>query len=146
MRDPDEGDTPEQAQQRQQKTMLAQAQFQAEFAMLRAQVKEAEAKGVKLDAEAMAKRLETVYMSAQAAQVALQTPGAMVVADQLLESVGFQDQAGQGTGAVVPAQAAQPALPAPAAQIPEPQQADGAMQGIETPAPDGVIEQGAQPA
>jgi hypothetical protein len=149
MSDPDEGDTPEQVQKRQQQARLAQAQFAAELAMLQAQVKEAQAKGIKLDAEAMAKRLETVYMSAQAAQVALGTPGAMVVADQLLESVGFTDMSGQGTGAVVPEAAmepAQPALPAPGAPIPEPQQADGAMQGIETPAPDGVITPEGAPA
>lgn len=143
--DPDEGETPEQMALKKQKAQIAQAQFQAELAMLRATVKEAQAKGLKLDAEAMAKRLETVYMSAQAAQVAIQVPGAMVVADQLLESVGFQDMSGQGTGATVPAGAAppDPALPpggAPAgAELPPPQQADGGMAGIETPAADGVI-------
>lgn len=143
MSDPDEGETPEQVMKRQKQAMLAQAQFEADLAGLRAMVKEANAKGEKLDAEAMAKRLETVYMSAQAAQVAMQVPGAMIVADQLLESVGFQDRSGQGTGAQVPGGA--PALPAPqpAAPIPEPQQADGGMQGIETAAPDGVVQQGA---
>lgn len=150
--DPDEGETPEQQALKKQKAELAQAQFQAELAMLRAQVKEAQAKGLKLDAEAMAKRLETVYMSAQAAQVAVQVPGAMTVADQLLESVGFEDMSGQGTGANVPAGAAPitpdpgmpPGAPAtPGAELPPPQQADGAMAGIETPAPDGVIPQGA---
>lgn len=145
--DPDEGETPEQQQIKQQKAMLAQAQFQAELAGLRATVKEAQAKGAKLDAEGMAKRLETVYMAAQAAQVAMQVPGAMIVADQLLESVGFVDQSGQGTGAVVP-DVPQPAAPGadPAAaggDIPPPQQADGAMTGIETPAPDGVVQPGA---
>ena len=156
--DPDQGDTPEQMAQKQRQAALANAQFQAEFATLQAQVKEAQAKGSKLDAEAMAKRLETVYMSAQAAQIALQIPGAMVVADQLLESVGFKDQSGDGTGAVVPDAAAVPndgtsmpvddatrgpAMPSGEPSVPQPQQADGAMQGIETPAPDGV-NQGAQ--
>jgi hypothetical protein len=140
--DPDQGDTPEQQAQKQKQAALAQMQFNAEIAMLRAQVKEAEAKGEKLDAEKMAKQLETIYMSAQAAQIAMQVPGAMVVADQLLESVGFVDQSGQGTGAVVPNTApAQPAQPAPGAAgapIPDAQQADGAMRGIGTPAPDGV--------
>lgn len=152
--DPDEGETPEQLALKKQKAELAQVQFQAELAGLRAAVAEAQAKGEKLNAEAMAKRLETVYMAAQAAQVAVQVPGAMVVADQLLESVGFQDASGQGTGATVPAGAApQPAMPAepmppapgaPAGgDMPPLQQADGAMTGIETPAPDGVITQGA---
>ena len=145
--DPDEGETPEQLELKRQKAMLAQAQFQAELAGLRAAVAEAQAKGEKLSAEGMAKRLETVYMAAQAAQVAIQVPGAMVVADQLLESVGFVDESGQGTGATVPAGAApaqpEPAAPAAPGGMPPPQQADGAMSGIETPAPDGVINQGA---
>lgn len=151
--DPDEGETPEQLALKKQKAELAQVQFQAELAGLRAAVAEAQAKGEKLSAEAMAKRLETVYMAAQAAQVAVQIPHSMVVADQLLESVGFKDMSGQGTGAVVPAGAA-PAEPAaagappgapaiPGAEVPPAQQADGAMTGIETPAPDGVIPQGA---
>jgi hypothetical protein len=141
--DPDEENSPEQQMQRKKKAQMAQMQFNAEMAMLRATVKEAEAKGAKLDAESMAKKLEAIYVSAQAAQIALQMPGAMVVADQLLESAGFVDEAGQGTGAVVPAAA----LPAPeqpgAAPFPPAQQADGAMAGIETPAPDGVIPEGA---
>jgi hypothetical protein len=153
MSDPDQGETPEQMEQKRKQALLAQAQFESELAGLKATIKEAMAKGEKLDAEAMAKRLETVYMSAQAAQVALQTPGAMVLADQLLESVGFDDRSGNGTGAVVPDQPAAPASMAlqpngqPPGQgggaIPEPQQADGGMQGIETPGADGVIPQGA---
>ena len=127
--------TPEQQQAKQMQAQRAQAQFEAEMAQLRATVKEAEAKGEKLEAEGMAKRLEAIYMAAQAAQVAVQIPGAMPVADQILKSSGFQDRDG-GDVAAVPA-----GLPAPAAAaapIPDPLQADGAMQGIETPASDGV--------
>jgi hypothetical protein len=135
--DPDGKMTPEQQQAKQQQAQRAQAQFEAEMAQLRATVKEAEAKGEKLEAEGMAKRLEAIYMAAQAAQVAVQIPGAMPVADQILKSSGFQDRDG-GDVAQVP-----PGLPAPAANapapIPDPLQADGAMQGIETPAPDGVL-------
>lgn len=147
--DPDKGDTPEQQAQKQKQAALAQAQFNAEMAMLQAQVQEAKAKGLKLNAEAMAKKLEAIYMSAQAAQVAMQVPGAMVVADQLLESSGFVDESGQGTGAQLPPGAApapteqppQPNAPGGAGSaIPAPQQADGAMNGIETPAADGVME------
>lgn len=134
MTDPDKADDPEQQQLRQKKAAIANAQFQAELAMLRAQVLEAQAKGEKLTAEAVAKRLETIYVSAQAAQLALQIPQTMIVADQLLESGGFVDKTGSGTGAVVPKLEPQPAaLPSPDAQ-----QADGMEQGIETPAADGV--------
>lgn len=143
--DPDAEETPEQQAEAQKKGMLANAQFEAEMANLKATIKEAQAKGEKLDAEAMAKRLETVYMAAQAAQVAVQVPGAMPVADQLLASVGFVDREGQGTDAQVPQlPAPQPAPPDQAPpQIPDAQQADGAMQGIETVAPDGVVNPGA---
>lgn len=134
--DPDGRLTPEQQQAKQMQAQRAQAQFEAEMAQLRATVKEAEAKGEKLEAEGMAKRLEAIYMAAQAAQVAVQIPGAMPVADQILKSSGFVDRDG-GDVAEVPAGTAGPAANAPA-PIPQPQQADGVMQGIETPAPDGV--------
>lgn len=132
--DPDGKLTPDQMAAQQMQQARAQAQFQAEMAQLRAQVKEAEAKGEKLEAEGMAKRLETIYMAAQAAQVAVQVPGAMPVADQLLKSSGFVDRDG-GQVAQVPPGQAEPAATNP---IPDPLQADGAMQGIETLAPDGV--------
>lgn len=128
--------TPEQQKQQQMQAQRAQAQFEAEMAQLQATVKEAQAKGQKLEAEGMAKRLEAIYMAAQAAQVAVQIPGAMPVADQILKSSGFVDQDG-GDVAEVPAGLPGPAANAPA-PIPQPQQADGVMQGIETPAPDGV--------
>lgn len=132
--DPDGKLTPEQQRAKQQQQVRAQAQFEAEMAQLRATVKEAEAKGEKLSAESMAKRLETVYMAAQAAQVAVQIPGAMPVADQILKSAGFKDLDG-GEVANVPEQGA---VAPTAPQVPDPLQADGAMQGIETMAPDGV--------
>jgi hypothetical protein len=146
--DPDAKETPEQQDQAKKKADLANAQFEAEMANLQATVKEAQARGEKLDAEGMAKRLETIYMAAQAAQVAVQVPGAMPVADQLLASVGFVDESGQGTGAIVPPmpQELPPELPPMdqpaqmADQIPELQQADGAQAGIQTPTgSDGVI-------
>ncbi|MBT9493877.1 MAG: hypothetical protein IV107_16380 [Paucibacter sp.] len=137
--DPDGKMTPEQQQAAKMQQMKAQAQFEAEMATLKATVKEAEAKGEKLSAEGMAKRLETIYMAAQAAQVAVQIPGAMPVADQLLKSAGFQDQDG-GQAATVPQQVQHPQMQ----QIPPAQQADGALAGheagIQTVAPDGVTQ------
>jgi hypothetical protein len=130
---PDGKLTPEQQQAQQMAAAKAKAEFEAHMAQLKATVLEAQAKGEKLEAEGMAKRLETIYMAAQAAQVAVQIPGAMPVADQLLKSAGFEDRDG---GAV----AQQPAQAQPGPSVPEPLQADGAMRGIETMAPDGVAQ------
>ena len=141
--DPDGKMTPEQMQAQKQQQMRAQAQFEAEMAQLRATVKEAEAKGEKLSAEGMAKRLESMYMAAQAAQVAVQIPGAMPVADQLLKSAGFQDMSGDDLNVQVPPQAQQQ-LGQPEQPIQPAQQGDGALAGheagIQTVAPDGVAQ------
>lgn len=130
--DADGKTTPEQAQAMEQQKTLANAKFEAELAGIQATIREAQAKGEKLEADALAKRLEGLYMAAQAAQVLTAAPQIAPVADELAASVGFQDKAGQAPiGAPVPVQQTQP--------VPEPMQADGAMAGIETPAPDGVI-------
>lgn len=138
--DPDGKMTPEQQAEVAQKKQAADAEFKANMAKLLADVKEAEAKGEKLTADAMKSRLESLYMSAQAAQVLAQAPAATVIADQLLASAGFVDADG---GQVIEpaAQGAQPMPMDPAAQAaPELLQADGAMQGIETPAADGALQ------
>jgi hypothetical protein len=96
-----------------------------------AAIKEAVAKGEKLEAEGMAKRLESLYMAAQAAQVLTMAPQIAPVADELAKSVGFKDMNGQGAlNGPVPIQQAQP--------VPAPMQADGAMAGIQTPNADGI--------
>lgn len=135
MPDPNAGPTPEMQAKQQQQAQMAAAQYEAQMAMLRADVLEAQTKGMKLSAEAMAKRLETLYMAAQAAQVLTMAPVIAPVADELARSVGFQDMAGDAPlGGPVPT-AATPALPAP-------QQADGALAGaqagIQSPAITGV--------
>jgi hypothetical protein len=134
-RDEDAEITPEQAAQMQQQQQVAAAQFESQMAQLQATIREAQAKGEKLEAEAMAKRLESLYMSAQAAQVLATAPVISPIADELLMSAGFKDMGGQGVidPAAVPDQPMQ-ATPT----IPDPQQADGAMDGIETPQSDGV--------
>lgn len=147
MPDPDEGESPEQAKAKAQQQEMAQAQFEAEMAGIRATIREANAKGEKLEADAMAKRLESLYLAAQAAQVLTTTPQIAPVADELAKSVGFQDMAGDGAlNGPVPTQPgqqpAQPQLPAPegmaAAAAPEPLQTDGARTGIESPEITGV--------
>lgn len=92
MSDPDEGESPEQQAQRAQQAKLAQAQFEAQMAQLRADIAQAQAKGIKLTAEAVAKRLETLHAAAMAAQLLAATPTIMPVADELLRSAGFEDQ------------------------------------------------------
>ena len=131
--------TPEQQQAKQQQAQTAQAQFDANMAKLQADIREAQAKGEKLDAEAMTKRLEGLYLSAQAAQVLAMAPGITPIADELLKSVGFKDQGGLPMiDAGVPAVPAEQAPLPPESAIPPMQQMDGGMVGSETPTPDGV--------
>jgi hypothetical protein len=104
------------------------------MAQLQASIREAQAKGEKLEADAVAKRLEGLYLSAQAAQVLAMAPQITPVADELLKSVGFKDM--NGPGVIDPdAMPQQPPMQPP---IPEMQQMDGGMVGSETPAADGV--------
>lgn len=135
--DPDEKQTPEQQAAMQQKQQVAQAQFDAQMAQLQATIRESQAKGEKLEADAMAKRLEGLYMSAQAAQVLTMAPQIGPAADELLKSVGFKDQNGEGVIDPATVQQQQPAEQ-PMQPPPELMQADGAMAGIETPAADGI--------
>jgi hypothetical protein len=144
---PDNKLTPEQEQQKAKGAAMANAEFNAKLGMLQAQVREANAKGAKLDAEGIAKSLEGIYMAAQAAQVAQVNPGVALMADALLESVGFQDKSPGPVfdpAAVVPQPGAQPA---PSAQPvpPMPTQNAGALvgheAGIQTPGADGAIPQ-----
>ena len=148
--DPDGKITPQQQQQMAEQQAKAKAEYEATMAKLQADIKEAIAKGEKLDAEAMKSRLEALYISAQAAQTLVQIPGATPVADELLRSAGFVDAGGQGE--VIPPGAAptmqqqapiDPSMgpqPAPDGAAPPPQLGDGQAAGIETVAPDGVIQ------
>lgn len=122
---PDGKMTPEQAAALQQKQRVAQAQFEAQMAQLQADVKEAQAKGLKLDAEAVLTKVTTLYEAAQTAQVLAAMPTATPIADEVLRSVGFQDMGGSGDVIDLPNQQPAPQLPRP----PELQQADGAAVG-----------------
>lgn len=146
MPDPSKGDTPEMQAQKQQQDAMAKAQFEAQMAQLKADITEAQNRGMKLSAEAMAKRLETLYMAAQAAQVLTMAPQIAPVADELARSVGFQDEAGDAAlGGPVPQQQAMQQDP----QIPPPQQADGALAGsqagIQSPEVSGMQAQAVVP-
>lgn len=138
--DPNAKQTPEQQAAQQQQAAKAQAEYEAQMAQLKATIREAQAKGEKLEADAMAKRLEGVYMSAQAAQVLALAPQITPVADELLKSVGFVDMNAPEQVIDTQAPPMQPPMQEPLPQeipLPDLQQADGAMQGIETPAADG---------
>lgn len=144
-RDEDAEITPEEKAAKEQQAQVQKAQFEAQMAQLQATIRESQAKGEKLEADAMAKRIEALYMSAQGAQVLSMAPQAAPIADELLRSAGFQDAGAQGPGvidpAAMPAMQEQQAMPPMDMEqpIPDALQADGGMQGIETPAPDGVI-------
>jgi hypothetical protein len=128
--------TPEQQAQIQQQQAMQKAQFDAQMAQLQATIREAQAKGEKLEADAMAKRLESLCMAAQGAQVLALAPQITPVADELLRSAGFKDMGGQGVISPTAVPDQQPVQQMQA--LPELQQADGAMAGIETAAPDGA--------
>lgn len=149
--DPDGKLTPEQQMAQAQMAEQAKAQYEATMAKIQADIQEAVAKGEKLVADAMKSRLEALYISAQAAQTLVQMPGATPVADELLRSAGFKDAG--ASGEVIPPEAVPP-QPAEQATVdpsmgpqppadgsaPPPLMGDGEAQGIETVAPDGVIQ------
>lgn len=138
--DPDTPLSPEQqaaqAQQKQQQAM----RVEAEMAQLQNAIREAQAKGEKLDAESLKTRVEALYVAMQAAQVIATVPHVTPVADELLASVGFKDQhpnaAAMSPGVVPEPASAVPAVPA--VPEPQPQLGDGAATGIQTPAADGI--------
>lgn len=133
--------TPEQQQAKQQAQMQQQKQFEMQMEMLSNQVKEAKAKGEKLDAEAMSTRLEALYLAAQGAQVLAMAPQITPVADELLRSAGYQDRSGAQVlpTNTVPPEAVQPEFP-PIDQATGPMAGgmEGAMAGSITPEADGV--------
>jgi hypothetical protein len=143
--DPDEPLSPQQQAAQAQQQQQAAVQADLQMKQLMNAVKEAQAKGEKLDAESLKTRIEALYVAMQAAQVVATVPGAAPVADELLASVGFKDRhpaaAAVGPGLVpepvAPAADAEPVLPAE----PQPQLGDGAATGIETPGADGVVRQ-----
>jgi hypothetical protein len=161
--DPDGNMTPEQQAQRAQQRQVAKAQFDAQMAKLRADVAQAEAAGQKLNAEAVKTRLTALYEAAQAAQVIAMTPAITPIADTLLESAGFQPQGGAAN--VIPADqmpppgtlsrapglpvqagggapdASAPGAPGGTDNPPQPAQAAGVTQGIQTARPDGAVPQ-----
>jgi hypothetical protein len=149
--DPDKPPTPEDEAAAARKKQVADAEFQAHLATLAANVAEAKAKGVKITAEAFAKQLEGLYMSAEAAQLVAMAPQLAPVMDELAKSGGFVDQNGAPLVAPLGAAPHPPQLPpgggmqqhaAPLDGGQPPTGADGPLvgheQGIRSPTDPGI--------
>lgn len=111
--DPDGRLSPEQEAELAQKQAVAKAQFEAQMAKLVAEVQEAQAKGANLRSDAVLKRLQAVYESAQAASVVASMPEVAPIADALLQSSGFEDQTPDDGLIDTPPPQAQPSVPNP---------------------------------
>lgn len=125
----------EQMQMDAQRAETAKVQAEAQAILAKAQHTAAETE--KAVAAAVELGVKAAYQALQAAQIVGQMPGVTPVADAILAGAGYDDKG--GAPAPIP-ETGEPAMlpPEQAMQpIPELQQADGAMQGIETAAPDG---------
>jgi hypothetical protein len=131
----------QEAKQMQMDTMraeLAKVQNEAQAILAKAQHTAAETE--KTIAAAVELGVRAAFQAMQAGQIVGQMPGITPVADAILAGAGYEDK--NGTPAPIPETGAPAMLPPPEQlqhNIPELQQADGAMQGIETPAADSII-------
>jgi peroxiredoxin family protein len=146
---PDEQAAQQAAQQKQQ--AMEQVQMRQLTANATKTEADAAAAGKKVDLmDAQMKKLindavtagvTAAYQAMQAAQIVSTVPGVTPVADAILAGAGYVDGQGQDPNLPAPGPGAMAALPAPGMQPPpELLQADGAMQGIETPASDGITQ------
>ncbi len=160
--DPDGSVSPEQQQEQKQKAAIAKQQFELQMAQLQADVALAKSKGAKLDSDGMLVKVTALYEAAQAAAVLAASPALTPIADAILASAGYVDEAGSpdtlGPAGTAPMQQPMPGQPtqsaaslatpqamqqAAASASPPLQQADGAQRGIETPrTTDGAPPQG----
>lgn len=142
---------------------LAMAQMEASVAKLQAEVDALRADQEKSQAESINKRLEAMYSALQSAQIVAQAPGAAAMADEIMRGAGFEDPVlqaeqdliaqGARAGAAGPGASGNPmgvlmGMPAAGPMGPgagagpeaplDPSAMQGARQGIETPANDGL--------
>lgn len=138
-RDPSRKPTPEEEAAMKKQAEKAELQEQLQTEQVMAALAEIKAKVAKIEADSVNTLTTAFYQALQAGQIVAQVPGVAPVADQIVKGAGFKDQGGQDPNLQAPSEPmpVQPAAPVEVA--PELQQADGAMQGIETPAPDGVM-------
>jgi hypothetical protein len=120
------------------RSQLAKAQAETENVLAKAQQIAADTE--RTMADAIEKGVRAAYQAIQAGQIVGQMPGVTPVADAILAGAGYEDKG--GTPAPIPEAEGVMPMPEqqPMQQIPELQQADGAMQGIETAAADGLIQ------
>lgn len=141
-RDPSKQPTPDEIAAKQK--MAAEADQQKKLAMdrLQAEIDKIRADAARLDASKVETLTQSLYQALQAAQIVATVPGVAPVADEIAKGAGFQDAGGVDPNIPAPAMPQMQPMPPqeqPMAPPPELQQADGAMQGIETPANDGVM-------
>lgn len=140
-RDPTKELTPEEQQALTDRETAAKEDEQVQRDMLRAQLAQLQKTVEKLDVEAMAKRVDALFASLQAAQVAAITPGITPTADVISAESGFKPQTGIDPNMTQPTPVEQPVQqqPNPTAAEPmqpmqaDPQGLDGLHAGIETP-------------
>lgn len=141
-RDPTKALTPEDEAAEAEKNAKAKLLDDVQTATVQAQLAELHKKIEKLDVEAMAKRVDSMFASLQAAQIVATTPNVAPVADTIAAGAGFKDQGGQDPNLPQPAVQAPPQQPiepqmassdTPAPVDAQPQGLEGVHQGIETP-------------
>lgn len=91
MRDPEKEPTEEEVLAERQRKALEQKQIDLQMARLEADLREAVSKGEKLSADALKAKLDAMAAAFEAAGLVVAAPGLTAVADDLLESAGFQD-------------------------------------------------------
>lgn len=135
-RDPEAPMTPEEEAQKSAQQQTAAETEKLNLDLLRAKVAELEGKAKKMDVEGVLQGITALYTALQAGQVVATVPGVGAVADEIAKAAGFQDAGGIDPN--IPQPAVSPATPASFAAVPPPVQTDGAAQGIQTAAADGV--------
>lgn len=139
--DPSRKPTPEEqqalaaAQAKQQEAEAIQLDTaKATLAKLQAEVARLESDKKKVEAGALKDNTAAAYQAMQGAAIIGTNPAVAPTADAILAGAGYVDQGGGDPNIPAPAAAA-PMQSEPMPMPPELQQADGAMQGIETPTP-----------
>lgn len=134
--DPSRRPDPAEEQKRKAQDAMQQKAAALQMEKLEAEVQKIRSGSGQLDAQAFARLVEGMYSALQAAQIVTAVPAVAPVADVIAQGAGFKDKGGADPNLPQPQQLQ---LPLPGAvSPPQPLQADGVNQGIETAAPDGV--------
>lgn len=137
-RDPESPMTPEEEQQKAAQQQMTAETDKLNLDLLRAKVAELQGKAKKMDVDGVLQGITALYTALQAGQVVATVPGVAPVADEIAKSAGFKDAAGIDPN--IPQMNVPQVTPASIAQggAPTLMQSDGAAQGIQTAAADGV--------